>query len=61
MDSNDLTGGTAAIISGGTAAVVSAIAWILINWVLKVESHKTDKVITKLEEIEKLIKESRPS
>ena len=52
---NDLTGTTAAIVSAGSAGVVSAIALLLIKWLVTTHTKKQDQVLERLDKIEQLI------
>lgn len=40
------------IVTGGAAVVVSAIALMLIKWLIKVESRKTDKTLDRVVALE---------
>lgn len=52
---NDLTSSTAAIVSAGSAGVVSAIALLLIKWLVTTHTKKQDQVLERLDKIEQLI------
>ena len=52
---NDLTSSTAAIVSAGSAGVVSAIALVLIRWLVTTHTRKQDQVLERLDKIEQLI------